>query len=203
MPRTTWPQAIQINFAEQDVTCVRGHGEGFSHKYKIEGARASEGPWVTLIDKTANTQDVPHDYVPLEKVAKVRFVRITNAGPMPGAGKFAVRDMRIFGDGLCGAPEPVTSFEVLRDATHPQSAELSWQPVANAEGYVIRYGIGPDKLYNHSQVLGGDSAKRGIRLLMAKGPYYFTIDSYGSGGIQKGTGIKDEANQPALRPASK
>lgn len=183
--------AIQANFAEQDAqsgSSDRSHT--FSIRYKVEGASNAHGPFVMLFDKSQNDKDQPHDYVPLKSTRLVRFVRITNEGPMPAGGKFAIRDLRIFGNAHGELPSPVADFTVNRSKDDPRSAAISWKPVPNADGYIIRFGIAPDKLYNHYQIWGGDASSNEIHSLNVDVPAYFTIDVYNSSGLVRGTVIK-------------
>ncbi len=190
--------AIQTNFAEQDITYAGGRGTSFSHKYKIEGAADTNGTWETLVDKSANTADVPHDYTPLDSITSVRYVRITNEGPMPAGGKFAIRGFRVFGNASCNPPAAIGAFTVTRSASDQRMATLSWSSVANADGYIIRLGITADKLYNNYQVLSNDSTTCVIRSLNVGVPYFFTIDTYSGCGIAKGTVIKNDENATAI-----
>ena len=41
---------------------------------------------------------------------------------------------------------------IVRDPDDPRDATLTWQPVKGADGYVVRYGIEPEKLYNNYMV---------------------------------------------------
>lgn len=52
-------------------------------------------------------------------------------------------------------------------------------------GLIVRYGIAPDKLYNNSQVAGGDTSLE-IGSLNSGVEYYFTVDSYNECGITRG-----------------
>jgi hypothetical protein len=190
--------AIQTNFAEQDITYAGGRGTSFSHKYKIEGTNDTTGTWKMLVDKTANTKDVPHDYVVLDSIYSVRYIKITNAGPMPGGCKFAVRDLRVFGNANCTAPGGVTSFTVARNATDKRMATVTWTKVADAEGYIIRLGTAQNKLYNNYQVLSKDSASCIIRSLNVGVTYYFAMDAYSSCGITKGSIVKRDDNVTSI-----
>ncbi len=186
--------AIQVNFAEQDITYTGGRGTSFSHKYKIECADNSNGPWKMLVDKSANTQDIPHDYVILDSLVRTQFVKITNAGPMPGGGKFAVRDLRIFGYSDCNQPAVVSSFSIARSNSDKRMATLTWDKVSDAQGYIIRLGIAADKLYNNYQITNKDSTTCIIRSLNTNVTYYFAIDSYNECGVTRGTLVKREDN---------
>jgi hypothetical protein len=186
--------AIQVNFAEQDVNYAGGRSTIFSHKYKIECADNSNGPWNIVIDKSANTTDVPHDYVILDSLVKTRFVKITNAGLMPGGGKFAVRDLRVFGSAACDSPSGLLSFTVDRSSSDRRMATISWNGTADIQGYIIRFGTSPDKLYNNYQINDSENSSYVIRSLSTQVHYFFTIDTYNECGITHGTLIKSDDN---------
>lgn len=190
--------AIQVNFAEQDITYSGGRGTSFSHKYKIECADDSNGPWKMLVDKSANTMDVPHDYLILDSLTKTQFVRITNAGSMPGGGKFAIRDLRIFGSSKCNPPAAVTSFSIARSTSDKRMATVTWNKVPDVQGYIIRFGITADKLYNNYQIISKDSTNCIIRSLCAGVTYYFAIDSYNECGVNNSTLVKREDNSTEI-----
>jgi xylan 1,4-beta-xylosidase len=183
--------AIQVNFAEQDTTYYSGRTTAFSHKYKLE--YSTDGTtWSVLVDKSANTKDVPHDYVQLTTAVIARYLRITNQGAVPGSGKFSISDLRAFGSGGGSAPAAVSSFTVARNPSDQRSATVSWSAVSGASGYVIRYGVASNKLYNNYQVLSGTSWN--INSLNIGQDYYFTVDSYNDSGVTAGTLVK---NAPA------
>lgn len=304
--------AVQVNFAENKTAYKGGRKEKFSHRYQLEGSLDGT-TWSMLADKSENTADVPHDYIQLKTPAEIRHVRVTNAGPMPGGGTFAIRDLRVFGTNHSQpplAPDPIklerirqnefvtvdfgqptmvsavqldfgtakppkdggwntptiaqryrlegssdgTNWSILPQRSKPKGAPplplgclllqkneslrhlrvtsgptfalkghlpiadlrlvatngaplpaavpepakairrseddlrsvtVSWSASPNADGYVIRYGIAPDKLYNNQQVLKGTS--HAVNTLVVGQDYWFTVDAYNGGGVTKGT----------------
>ena len=60
---------------------------------------------------------------------------------------------------------------------------LSWNPVKNADTYVVRYGIHPEKLYNQYQV---DEPSAEVRTLNAGVDYFFRVDTVNANGVQEG-----------------
>ncbi len=169
--------ALQINFAEQDTNAV-GREERLFHQYQVEVSNDGRN-WSKIVDKSANLTDVPHDYVQLEAPRFARYLRITNLH-MPGNGKFAIRDLRVFGNGLGRAPAPVRNVGVWRDPSDGREAVIGWKPAARAEGYIVRYGIAPDKLYNSYQVRG--ATQLSLHSLNAGVTYYFAVDAFNSSG---------------------
>ena len=122
--------AIQINYADQDVDSNRlGKINNQYHQYKLYGSVDGK-KWKTLVDKSQNKTDVPHDYIELEKPVQTRFIKLENIH-MP-TGKFAISGLRVFGNGNGAKPAKVEQFIVLRTEKDKRSAFIKWQPVDNA-----------------------------------------------------------------------
>ena len=68
--------AIQTNFAEHDSHLLGCKNEVY-YQYLFECSDDGK-KWKTLVDKTNNTTDAPHDYIQLTKPVKTRFIRLTN-----------------------------------------------------------------------------------------------------------------------------
>lgn len=172
-------RAVQVNFADEHVdSSFLGKSTGVSHQYKILSSRDGQN-WDILVDKSANTRDVPHDYIELSEPVRTRFLRIENIR-MP-TGYFALSGFRVFGKGAGSAPEAVSQFFVLRTEKDKRSAWLKWNPVSSAYAYNIYYGTAPDKLYNCIMVYNANEYWfKGMDLLKT---YYFTIEAINESGI--------------------
>jgi len=171
-------EAIQVNFAEHNTvpSLVRGRDNILYERYIIE--KSDDGMnWDTLVGKSLNMQDVPHDFIELAPSVQGRYVKLTNIFT-PGNGNFAVRDLRVFGNSNEAVFTPVAGFTVERE-TDERNAVVSWDTVANADGYVIRYGIASDKLYNNYMVYDVDSIA--IHSLNAGVDYYFSVEAFDGG----------------------
>ncbi len=173
--------AVQINYADQDVEFM-GKTIGKYHQYKVYYSIDGKS-WKTLIDKSKNTKDVPHDYVELEKPVEARFLKMENLH-MP-TGKFAISGFRVFGLGKGQKPSLVEQFIVLRTETDKRSAWLKWKPVDNAYGYNIYIGIEPDKLY--STVMVYDVNEYYYKGMDKTKPYYFAIEAINENGTSTWT----------------
>ena len=124
-------------------------------QYTIESS--TDGiDWNILIDKSENLEDVPHDYTELAGPVAARYIRCTNVFT-PGDGYFAIRDLRVFGNSEKAVVTTVNDFTVERDPSDGRDAVIRWDPVENADGYIVNYGIAPDKLYNNYMVYDADS----------------------------------------------
>jgi beta-xylosidase len=169
--------AIQINYADQDAAFL-GKTIGQRHRYKLY--HSTDGKeWKLLIDKSANNQDVPHDYIELDRQVETRYIRLENIS-VP-SGKFAISGLRVFGNGHGRKPDPVRDFVVLRTDKDKRSAWLKWSPVDNAYAYNIYLGTDPDKLYTSIMVHdANDYYYKGMDL---KKTYYYRIEAVNEHGI--------------------
>lgn len=179
--------AIQINYADQDAEFMGKTLDKF-HQYKI--LMSNDGKkWSTLIDKSNNTTDVPHDYIELDKPVQARYLKIEN-GAIP-SGKFALSGFRVFGKGAGKTPETVQNFMVLRADPKKfgerRSSWIRWQQNNDADGYVIYFGKSADKLYGSIMVYGkNDYFFTGMD---RTDTYYFQIEAFNSNGISKRTEV--------------
>lgn len=177
--------AVQTNLYESETTYNSGRKTVFPTRYKVEYS-ADNSNWTILFDKSASTEERSHDYVELAKPVKARYVRITNTGTAPGNGLYALSDFRIFGKGNGAKAAPVQAVTIKRLADQ-RCADASWDAVAGADSYIVRYGIAPDKLWNHYQVWKGNSFP--IRSLVNGQTYYFRVDACNANGVTKGTQV--------------
>lgn len=181
--------AVQINYADQDVsfpkemdTVFLGKSLGLSHKYKLSYSIDGK-KWKTLVDKSKNETDVPHDYVDLETPVQARYIRLENIS-MP-TGKFAISGLRVFGNGNGERPADVEGFIVLRTEKDKRSAFIKWKPVDNAFAYNIYYGTDPDKLY--TSIMVHSNNEYWMKSMDSEKPYYFSIESINENGTSTRT----------------
>jgi hypothetical protein len=104
---------------------------------------------------------------------------------MPGGGPFSIRDLRIFGSGLGKPPAAAPKFEAHRDPSDARNAVVRWEIMPDAEGYVVRYGTAPGKLYHNLEIRGQKEIV--LHSLNADTPYYFTVDAFNDSGRTLGT----------------
>ena len=93
-------------------------------------------------------------------------------------------EVRVFGLGLGEAPNKVSNFKINREKDR-RDISFSWYKVEGAQGYNIRWGIAPNKLYQSWQVY--DTNSHFMRCLDRDTPYYFTIEAYNENGISEQT----------------
>ncbi len=175
--------AIHINYADQDVDFM-GKKLGTFHQYKILASEEGK-TWKTIVDKSKNDKDVPHDYIEMDTPIRARYLKMENLH-MP-TGKFALSGFRVFGKGGGQPPEKVEQLTVLRASPKKfgerRSIWLKWQQNDLADGYVIYWGKSPDKRYGSIMVYGQNEyyftgADR-------TDTYFFQIEAFNNNGISK------------------
>ena len=177
--------AIQVNFDEYGAN-QKGAVSGVYQSYLIYASVNGED-WSLVVDYGTKKTDTPHDYIEFEEPFKARYIKLQNK-EYTVSENFSVRDLRIFGKGQGSTPRAVNDFTVERDEADPCKARLCWEAVPDAQGYIVRYGIAGDKLYNNFQVMGENTLEIGS---LNKGvAYYFTIDAYNENGITRTSRIK-------------
>ncbi len=170
--------AIQLNFYDHE-SAIYTRVEGLKHRFIIETSDDNKN-WQTIVDRSKSTIDAPNAYIVLDNPLKAKYVRYKNI-EVPGAN-FAMSEFRIFGVGLGDKPEKVVDFIVQREKDR-RDASFSWKSVNGAQGYNIRWGIAPDKLYQSWLVY--DTNTHFMRNLDRDTSYYFTIESFNENGISE------------------
>ena len=178
-------RSVQVNFTSIDAT-AGGRGEGWAYRYLVEFSQNGKD-WFKGVDRTGASVLRQHEYVEFAKRVGARFVRVTNKGDSPAGSRFAINGLRVFGEGGGSAPDAVDMSRVFADrrADNNRAAGLAWPKAKGAQGYIVRYGIAPDKLYTHYQVIGSESVV--VNTLIRGVDYYATVDSYNESGVTRGT----------------
>jgi xylan 1,4-beta-xylosidase len=175
--------ALQVNFDRQDAKVEVGRGFAMPaplsryQSYTVEVSNDNK-TWSMLVDKSNNAADIRHDYTELPEHVKSRFVKVTNVFTHD-SGKFAIQELRIFGNPDKAKFTKVSDVLVARSLEDKRDATITWKPVEGADGYVVRYGIEPDKLYNNYMVY--DNCTVTIHSLNKKPEYYFSVEAFDSG----------------------
>ncbi len=169
--------AVQINFAEQDAA-AKGRTQKTYQQYVLEISTDGKR-WETLVDKSKNERDVPHDYIELAAAAKTRYIKLINFHK--ATGKFSIRDLRVFGRSSVAKPATVKKITAKRNPNDGRKAVIEWQSSPNAVGYNVRFGISPEKLYGTYQVNKGTSLvmnglNKGVK-------YFFAVDAFNESGV--------------------
>ncbi|MFY7665794.1 family 43 glycosylhydrolase [Flavobacterium sp.] len=180
--------AIQINYADQDVEFMGKSTPKNGHQYRLYVSNDGK-KWTLLVDKSNNKKDVPHEYIELEKSATARYVKLENV-KMP-TGTFAISGFRIFGNGNQAKPTEVQNFVALRTPPKVKGERrnvwFKWQQNPTADGYVIYFGKSADKLYGSIMVYGKNEYY--FNGLDRSDAYYFTIEAFNDSGISARTQV--------------
>ena len=134
--------------------------------------------WTKIVDFSKNGQDFRHRYFELKDGVQARYVKVTNC--FTPDGKFAIKDLRIFGNQDVAKYTKVTDLKAVRNKEDRRIASLIWEPVEGADAYIIRYGIAPDKLYN-SYIVYGYETHFTMYSLNTAPEYYFEVEAIDNG----------------------
>jgi len=170
--------AFQLNFHDHE-SGIYTRTEGLRHRFVIEVSENGEN-WQSVVDRSNSDKDTPNAYIVLDKPINAKYVRYKNV-EVPGAN-FAMSEFRVFGLGFDKAPVEVKGFTLKRE-TDRRDIKFAWNPVKGAQGYNIRWGIAPDKLYQSWLVY--DTNEHFMRSLDRETSYYFSIESFNENGISK------------------
>lgn len=187
--------AVQVNLADHELATIAPEttdGLELPGEYRAlyAGVRPTEfvvevsedgQDWVAVLDTRGADAERPHAFEAFVDPVRARFVRLT-VDRMPFGGPAAVSGLRVFGLGDGAAPPRVMPTAVR---TSEMSAHLSWPAADGAQGYNVRYGIEPDKLY-HSWLLYGQESLE-LPNLNAGVDYWVAVDSFNENGITEGS----------------
>jgi len=172
--------AIQINYNDYNSD-LYGKIPGLYHSYILEGSLNGTN-WSVLIDKSKSNKDVPNDYEVLQNAAKARYIRFKNVhAPTP---YLSVSAIRIFGLGSGKTPGTPKNKRAARKEDQ-REAIISWNPVKNAQGYNVFWGIARDKLYNSWLVY--DKSTLELKSLNSDQQYFFSIEAFNENGVSEMT----------------
>ncbi len=175
--------SVQINFAEQDIN-LDAPKESDYHAYKLYISDDGHS-WKLLVDKSGNRTAVPHEYIELRHPVEASYIKIENVHT-PKEGKFALLDLRVFGSGRSGMPGQVNGLSVKRDREDERYASLTWNRVAGADGYLVRFGYQPDFFNQCIQVKGNETTELLLHILTKDVKYHYRVDTYNDSGITEG-----------------
>lgn len=175
--------AVQVNYSDYEAN-LYGRVPGLHHRYTVEGSLDGK-TWTILVDKKDSFTDNPNDYVALETAATVRYIRYNNV-KVP-TGHLAISGFRVFGKGAGSLPGTPANFQVTRN-TDRRDATLSWKAVKGSQGYNIKWGIAPGKLYN--SWLMYDKNTLDLKSLNIDQTYYFTVEAFNENGVSRPTAPK-------------
>lgn len=145
--------------------------------YTVEVSDDNEN-WTLIIDKSNNTEDLRSDYIELPTPVYARYIKLTNVFT-PDEGKFAVKALRAFGNPDKATFTKVENVTVMRDKLDRRKASIVWEQVDGAEGYIVRYGVDPNRLFNSYTIYWDNYLN--IKSLNVDPEYYFEVEAFSSG----------------------
>ncbi len=179
--------AIQINWDHIGASRALG-GRGMAAapqsqgktKYQCYEVFVSDdnSNWTSIISKPENYMELKHDYNELATPVKARYVKVVNVSTYDDA-KFSIKDLRIFGTTPKMWTKKVSKFMALRNPEDRREANIVWEPVPGADGYIVRYGIEKKKLYNSYIVY--DATTLYMHSLNTAPEYFFEVEAFDSG----------------------
>lgn len=170
--------AFQLNYHDHE-SGIYTRTESLRHRFVIEVSEDGKN-WQTVVDWSNGNKDAPNAYIVLDTPVHAKYVCYKNV-EVPGVN-FAMSEFRVFGLGLGIVPEKVRGFTVKRE-TDRRDITFIWNPVKGAQGYNIRWGIAPDKLYQSWLVY--ETNKHFMRCLDRDTSYYFSIEAFNENGISE------------------
>lgn len=174
--------ALQINFADINAKLFGPLNDAY--RYTVEVSDDGEN-WQILVDKSTNTQDAPHDYIQLDAPIMTRHLRLT-AVHTPEGMVFSVSGFRVFGSGLSAKPSEVSCVKAER-CEDRRMLHASWEPVENADFYIVRYGVKADRLNLHWQVY--NCTEMTVFGLNTDSEYFVAVDAVNDSGYTLGTQV--------------
>lgn len=189
-------QAIQVNFADHKTPMVpidksTAYKDTVGYRiikvqpqktaFCLEGSNDGK-QWVTIKDNQNDNTDYTHDLIVLPETMNIRFLRISHM-TIAMSGVAAISGLRVFGKGNGEVPAGVEKL-FCRRSGDGLNLYLRWTECAGAEGYNVRYGIAPDKLYNSWQVIG--KTELDLSTINAGTEYWVAVDSYNENGVTEG-----------------
>ncbi len=174
--------SVQINFADINAKHYGHLNDAYQYvlEHSVDGKK-----WEVLVDRKNNTEDMPHDYIQLKQPVTTRYLKLTNYHT-PANAMFSVSGLRVFGSGLGNVPSQVSDVKAVRQENR-RLLRVNWMPVSNADFYIVRYGIHPDRLNHNMQVY--DASEILLSGLNTESEYYVSVDAVNDTGITKGIAV--------------
>lgn len=191
-------RAIQLNFCDHDLPGLLGipyqhfsmlpkEEQKIRHRWLLEGSADGEN-WEILCDKREANTNMQNDFIVFEEGKRIRYIRVTSV-EMPFYNNFAMIGLRVFGHRCASVPKPARAenVKICRSADDGCTAAMSWDKAEGADGYNVKWGIAPDKLYHSTLVYGKEALT--MHCLNDGIAYFIRVDSFNGSGITEGETI--------------
>ena len=173
---------VQINFQDFNSD-IYGRPDTLRQQFVLEGSTDGTS-WEVLADYSRNTRDMPHAYLELAEVASVRHMRYRHV--YCSNTYLAISEFRVFGKGKGNPPVAPGNFSAVRQEDR-RNTLLQWEPSPGAQGYVVYWGLAPDRL-NLSAMVYEDNRYE-LRALNTDNAYYYRVEAFSENGISAGSPI--------------
>lgn len=175
-------KAIQINF--QDFRSdIYGRPDTLRQQFAILASTDGEN-WETVADYSQNQRDMPHAYLELDQPVAARYIRYDHV--YCTNNYLSISEFRVFGNGKEAPPATPANFSVKRQEDR-RNADLTWEPVPGATGYVIYWGISEDHL--NLSALMYDQPNYELRALNTEPGYYYQVEAFSENGISERSAV--------------
>jgi hypothetical protein len=175
-------RAFQINYHDYKSD-LYGRPKGLYEQFIVESS-LDRKKWTILKDRSHDKIDTPNDYVELPQAVQGRYVRFRSLHvPTPN---LAISEFRIFGNVAGSRPGALKGVAVVREQDR-RNALVTWEMQPESQGYNVRWGIAPDKLYSSWMVYSRNSVS--IRSLNVDQKYYFAVEAFDVHGVGPQSGI--------------
>ena len=154
-------------------------------RYLVEGSVDGEH-WFVLEDKSKAESDLPHDFFVYEEGKQLRYIKVIGC-EFPYQQALKVSGLRVFGKGKGQKPAQAAA---TAKRTGDLNALVQWNRADGAQGYNVRYGTHPEKLY--SSWLVYDQERLDLPTLNKGMTYYVCVDSFNENGITPGKTVSVE-----------
>src|SRR6266576_1076310 len=171
-------KGIQVNYADYKSGLYGTDSTVFTQfrlKTSVDGRE-----WRTVADLSRERRDRPNAYIEIPAPTRGRFVRYEHIHL--SAANLAISDIRVFGNGPASRPA-IPGGLTARRASDQRNATITWQAVAGAVGYNVRWGIAPSKLYQTYQRFGDQGTSLELRALSVGQAYWVAIESFDENGV--------------------
>ena len=171
-------RAVQVDFADYQSDRYADAADVYT-EFRLEYSLDARD-WHALAATTGDKRDRPNAYFELEAPARARYVRYVHGHV--GAAHLAISDLRVFGTAGGAAPSAPLAVAARR-ATDPRAMVVSWEPVAGAVGYNVRWGLKAERLEQCYQVFFDRGTRLEIRSLNAGTDYEVAVEAFDENGV--------------------
>jgi hypothetical protein len=170
-------RAVQVNFADYLSGRYRDAPDIYT-EFRLESSLDGKR-WQPLATTGSERRDRPNAYFQLPTAVPARYVRYVHGHV--GAAHLAISDLRVFGDAGGSAPDAPANTKAAR--TELRMMTVSWQRVARAVGYNVRWGLAPDRLNLCYQVFADRGTSLDVRALNAGVDYFVAVEAFDENGV--------------------